>query len=171
MTVKILLIWLEKQIQRKFRTHPSSFPVCKSNGIRMAPANQEFSHIDLLMPLAFKELVNRGKSRDLNQEIDLDSIEGFPTYLIDFCTYLKGGQSGPLSGSGSDPPEKVGARALKIKKVMADNLIPPMSQGAKRKYDCLTSGSRQFEMTTKKLATWKPTAENRPVLLVFGSTK
>ena len=30
MTVKILLIWLEKQIQRKFRTHPGSFPVCKT---------------------------------------------------------------------------------------------------------------------------------------------
>ena len=36
-------------------------------------------------------------------------------------------------------------------------------EGSKRKYDCLTSGSRQFEMTTKELATWKPTAENRPV--------
>ena len=118
---------------------------------------QEFNHIDILMPFAFKELVNWGKLRDFNQEMDLDSMDGFPQYLIDFCTYLKGGQSGPLSGSGSGP------RASKIKKVKADNLITPMSQGAKRKYDCLTSGSRQFEMTTKKLATWKPTAENRPV--------
>ena len=40
-----------------------------------------------------------------------------------------------------------------------ENLI----QGAKRKYECLTSWFRQFEMTAKKLATWKPTAENRPV--------
>ena len=85
-------------------------------------------------------------------------MEGWPQYLIDFCTYLKEGQSGPLAGSGSGPPEKVGARDLKIKKIKADKLITPMSQGSKWKYDCLTSGSRQFEMTTKKPATWKPTA-------------
>ena len=58
-----------------------------------------------------------------------------------------------MSGFGSGPPEKVGARALKIKKVMAENLIPPTLQGAKRKFECLTSGSNQFEMTTMKLAT------------------
>ena len=45
MTVKILLIWLEKQIQKKFRTHPGSFPVCKINDIPVAPAKQEISHI------------------------------------------------------------------------------------------------------------------------------
>ena len=29
--------------------------------------------------------------------------------------------------------------------------------------DCITSGSRQFEITAKKLATRKDTAENKPV--------
>ena len=70
MTVKILLIWLEKQIQKKFRTHPGKFPLCKSSGIRVTP-KQEFAHIDILMPFAFKELVNWGKLRDFNQDADL----------------------------------------------------------------------------------------------------
>ena len=43
------------------------------------------------------------------------------------------------------------------------NVIPPTLLGAKRKLDCITSGSRQFETTAKKLARWKDTAENRPV--------
>ena len=42
---------------------------------------------------------------------------------------LKEGQSGPLSGSGSGPL-KVGARALKIKKIIALNVITPMSSGS-----------------------------------------
>ena len=82
------------------------------------------------MPFAFKELVNWGKLRDFNQEADLEGMDGWPQYLIAFCTYLKGGQSGPLSGSGSGPPEKAGARALKIKKIKADNLSLPCLRGA-----------------------------------------
>ena len=141
-------------MQSKYRSQPHKF--------RVSP-NQELAHIDLLMPFSFKELVNLGKLRDFHQEADLEGMDGWPAYLIDFATYLKGGQSGPPSGSGSGPPVKVGARALKIKKLKSDNLITPMSQGSKRKYDCLSSGSRQFDSTTKRMATWKPTAENRPV--------
>ena len=42
---------------------------------------------------------------------------------------LKVGQSGPLSGSGSGPLE-VGARFLKIKIIIALNVIAPMSSGS-----------------------------------------
>ena len=38
-----------------------------------------------------------------------------------------------------------------------------MSSGSKRKYDCVSSGSRQFDNATKRMALWKPSAENRPV--------
>ena len=38
-----------------------------------------------------------------------------------------------------------------------------MSSGSKRKYDCISSGSRQFDNATKRMALWKPSAENRPV--------
>ena len=55
--------------------------------------------------------------------VELEGIYGLPKHLIDFSTFLKGGQSGPLSGSGSGPPAKVGARALKIKKLKSDNVI------------------------------------------------
>ena len=73
-----------------------------------------------------------------------------PLYLTDFVSYL-------------EPGGQEGARASKIKKVISENVIPPPLQGAKRKLDCITSGSRQFETTAKKLATWKDTAENKPV--------
>ena len=56
-----------------------------------------------------------------------------PPYLDRYyyrkITKLKEGQSGPLSGSGSGPL-KVGARALKIKKIIALNVITPMSSGS-----------------------------------------
>ena len=38
-----------------------------------------------------------------------------------------------------------------------------MSSGSKRKYDCIRSGSRQFDNATKRMASWKPSAENCPV--------
>ena len=94
--------------------------------------------------------------------MELEGIDGLPQHLIDFASALKEGQSGSLSGSGSGLP-KVGARALKIKKLIALNIIPPMSSGSKRKYDCISSGSRQFDNATKRMASWTPSAENRPV--------
>ena len=80
MTVKLLLIWLEKQVQKKYRTHPHMFPLCKSSSIRVSP-KQELAHIDLLMPFAFKELVNWGKLRDFNQEADLEGMDRCPQYI------------------------------------------------------------------------------------------
>ena len=137
--VKLQLIYLEKQVQRKFRAQPHMFPLCKSSSLRVSP-NQELAHIEFLMPFSFKQLVNWGKLRDFNQKAELQGIDGLPEHLIDFATFLKGGQSGPPSGSGSGPPVKVGVRALKIKKLKSDNVISPMSQGSKHKYDCLSSG-------------------------------
>ena len=52
---------------------------------------------------------------------------------------------------------------MKIKKVLSENVNPPTLQGATRKFDCITSGSRQFETTAKKLSTWNDTVENRPM--------
>ena len=76
------------------------------------------------------------------------------SHLIDFATSLKGGLAGSLSGPGTGPP-RVGARALKVKKIIALNKIPPLFSGAKRKYDCIRSGSRQFDNVTKRMAIWK----------------
>ena len=59
----------------------------------MAPAKQEFSHIDLLMPFAFRDLTN-WSTIDFNQEVTQDSIEWYPLYLTDFVSYLEGEQSG-----------------------------------------------------------------------------
>ena len=53
----------------------------------------------------------------------------------------KGGLAGSLSGPGTGLP-RVGARALKVKKLIALNKIPPLSSGSKRKYDYIRSGSR-----------------------------
>ena len=60
---------------------------------------------------------------------------------------------------------KEGARALKIRIIKDKNKIPSNLQGQKRKLDCITSVSRMFENCAKKLATWKDTAENKPVPL------
>ena len=70
-----------------------------------------------------------------------------------------------MSGSRTGLTAKEGARALKIKKVKTDNKIPLNLQGQNCKLDCITSGSRQFEITAKNLAKWKDTAENKPVKL------
>ena len=76
------------------------------------------------------------------------------SHLINFATSLKGGLAGSLSGPGTGPT-RVGARALKVKKLIALNKIPPLFSGAKRKYDCIRSGSRQFDNVTKRMAIWK----------------
>ena len=84
-----------------------------------------------------------------NHELaDIEFLLPLPQHLIDFSSFLKEGQSGPLSGSGYGPL-KVGARALKIKKIIATNVITPMS-----------SGSRQFDNATKRMDSWKPSVEN-----------
>ena len=70
-----------------------------------------------------------------------------------------------MSGARTGLNVKEGARALKIKLLKTQNKIPTNLQGQKRKLDCITSGSRQFENSAKKLATWKDTAENKPVPL------
>ena len=110
--------------------------------------NHELADIEFLLPFSFKQLLIWGKLRDFRQEMELEGIDGLPQHLIGFSSFLKEGQSGPLSGSGSGPL-KVGARALKIKKLIAMNVITPMS-----------SGSRQFDNATKRMDSWKPSAEN-----------
>ena len=90
-------------------------------------------------------------------------IYEFPENLIDLANYLETGQSMPMLGSRTGLNVKEGARALKIKLVKYMNKIPTNLQGQKRKLDCITSGSRLFENCAKKLATWKDTAENKPV--------
>ena len=108
MTVKIFLGSIEQQIQKKFRQNPGQFPVCKTSDLRVAPL-KEFSHLDLCMPFAFRDLTNWARSRDFNQEVNQDSIEWCPVYLTDFASYLgSGGQSGPLSLSGTGPTAKEG---------------------------------------------------------------
>ena len=52
---------------------------------------------------------------------------------------------------------------MKIKKPIALNIISPISSGSKHKYDCISSGSRQFDNATKRMASWKPSNDNRPV--------
>ena len=59
-----------------------------------------------------------------------------------------------MSGAQTGLNVKEGARALKIKLVNDMNKIPTNLQGQKRKLDCITSGSRQFENSAQKLATW-----------------
>ena len=159
MTVKLFLWWLEKQNQKKFCQNPGKFPVCKTSVLRVAPL-KEFSHLDLCMPFAFLDLSNWARSRDFNQEVNQDSIEWYPVYLTDFASYLEsGGQSGPFSGSGSGLTAKEGARALKIKQIIYENVIPPTLHGAKRKLDCITSSSRHNLRP--------PPPENRPVPINF----
>ena len=67
-----------------------------------------------------------------------------------------------MSGARTGLTTKEGDRALKIKLVKTLNKNPPNLKGQKRKLD-ITSGSRQFETTAKKLATWKDMAESKPV--------
>ena len=66
-----------------------------------------------------------------------------------------------MSGARTGLTAKEGARVLKIELVKTLNKIPTNLQGQKRKHDCITSGSRQFETTAKTLATWKDTAESK----------
>ena len=88
--------------------------------------------------------------------MELDGVDGLPQHLIDFATSLKGGLAGSLSGPGTGAP-RVGARALKVKRLIALNKILTLSR--MRKYDCICSGSRQFDNATKRMAICKPSVE------------
>ena len=50
---------------------------------------------------------------------------------------------------------------MKVKRFIAQNKIPLLS--GKRKYDCIRSGSRQFDNATKRMAVWKPSVESGPI--------
>ena len=51
-TIKIQLIYPEKQVQAKFRAKPHMFPICKSSLLRVSP-NQELADIEYLLPFYF----------------------------------------------------------------------------------------------------------------------
>ena len=113
MTVKLVLIFLEKQLQAKYRGKPHLFRVCKVMNLGVKP-DQELDDTDFWMPLSFRQLLVWGKCRDFQQDMELDGVDGLPQHLIDFATSLKGVLAGSMSGPGTGPP-KVGARALKVK--------------------------------------------------------
>ena len=136
---------------------------CKPDVLRVVP-EKEFSHIELIMPFSFLDIANWARSRDFNHQVNQESIYWLPKNLTDLASYLEsGGQSRPTSGSRTGLTAKEGARDLKIKIVKTQNKIPLNLQGQKRKLECIISGSKQFETTAKKLATWKDTAENKSV--------
>ena len=60
-------------MQKKFRSSPSNFPVCKPELLRV--------------------------ECDFEQEVDKESIYGFPENLIDLANYLEIGQFRPMSGA------------------------------------------------------------------------
>ena len=51
------LTWLEKQVQKRCRLSPGSFPVCNPDVLRDEPV-KEFARLDLIMPFSFLDLVN-----------------------------------------------------------------------------------------------------------------
>ena len=124
MTVKLVLIFLEKQLQSKYRGKPHLFGVCKVVNLGVK-ADLELDETDFWMPFSFRQLLIWGKCRDFKQDLELDGADNMPQHLIDFATSLKGGLAGSLSGPGTGPP-RVGARALKVKKLIALNKIPPL---------------------------------------------
>ena len=99
--------------------------------------NHELDDTYFWMPLSFRQLLVWGKCRNFQQDMELDGVVGLPLHLIVFATSLKGGLAGSLSGPGTGPP-RVGVRAL----IIAINKIPLLFPGAKRKYNCIRTGSQ-----------------------------
>ena len=88
MSVKLVLIFLEKQLQSKFRGKPHLFRVCKVMNLGVKH-DHEFDDTDFWMPLSFRQLLVWGKCRDFQQDMELDGVDGLPQHLIDFATSLK----------------------------------------------------------------------------------
>ena len=123
-------------------------PICSESVKLGIKSDFELEETDFWMPFSFRQLLIWGKCRDFKQDLELDGADDMPQHLIDFATSLMGGLAGSLPGPGTGAP-RVGGRVLKVKRLISQNKLPPLSE--KRKYDCVRSGSRELDSTTKRL--------------------
>ena len=112
------------------------------------------------MPFTFRQLLVWGKVRDIKVDLELEGAEGMPGNLIAFAMALMGGLAGSLPGPGTGTP-RVGARVLKVKRLINFNKLNPLA--GKRKFDLVGSGSCDLDSATKRVGVWKPSVQKGPI--------
>ena len=65
-TVKLQLIFLERQLQSKFRGKPHLFRICKVTSLGVK-TDSEMDDMEFLLPFTFSQLLAWGKCRDSNR--------------------------------------------------------------------------------------------------------
>ena len=132
MTVRMVLLYLEKTLQSKFRGRPEIFNVFKNE--KLGKTTKELMGTEFWMIFSFRQLLVWGKV-----DLELEGAVGMPVNLIAFAMALMGRLAGSMPGPGTGTP-RFGARVRKVKKLINFNKLNPLA--GKRKFDQVMSGSR-----------------------------
>ena len=76
MTVRMILLYLEKTLLSKFRGRPELFNVCKNE--MLCKTTKDLVETEYWMPLTFRQLLVWGKVRDFKVDLELEGAEDMP---------------------------------------------------------------------------------------------